>query len=253
MNLTLPKFMFKKYQFTLLFAVIINLSVFAQNETRRVLVETPKGNMLIKLYNATPHHRDNFYKLSTEHFFDSLLFHRVIKGFMVQGGDPDSKKAAPGQMLGMGDIGYRVPAEFVDTIFHKKGVLAAARDGNPEMASSGCQFYIVQGRPYGDDELNMMEQQTGKKYSAKAREAYKTLGGTPFLDGSYTVFGEIEWGMEVVDALAAVETLPGDRPKEDVRMKITALDDASYAKFKKEYMKPAKASHAPSKSKGKKK
>lgn len=185
-----------------------------------VEIITDFGTMKFKLYKETPLHRANFLKLAGEGFYDSLLFHRVIKDFMIQGGDPQSKNAAPGQMLGSGDVGYKIPAEFVDTLYHKKGVLAAARDGNPQKASSGCQFYIVQGKKLTEPEMQMAEQRLGKKLTEAQRQAYTTVGGTPWLDGGYTVFGEIVEGLDVVDKIAAVETLPGDRPKTDVRMKV---------------------------------
>jgi peptidyl-prolyl cis-trans isomerase B (cyclophilin B) len=143
----------------------------------RVKISTSYGDMVVKLYNETPQHRDNFLKLTKEKFFDSLLFHRVIKGFMIQGGDPQSKNASPTQMLGSGDVGYTIPAEFNPKLIHKKGALAAARTENPEKKSSGCQFYIVQGKPMSDAELNMMEQRTGMKYTEAQRNIYKTAGG----------------------------------------------------------------------------
>ena len=190
----------------------------------RIKLTTDSGIMIIRLYDSTPLHRDNFVKLVQAHFYDSLLFHRVIKDFMIQGGDPLSKNATPGAMLGNGgdELG-RIPAEFRTTLFHKKGVLAAARDGNPEKASSACQFYIVQGKKYSDADLNMMEAQMGTKFSVKQRASYKTVGGTPFLDMNYTVFGEVEKGLEVIDKIASVPTAPGDRPLGDVRMKIEVL------------------------------
>src|SRR4029079_18244082 len=150
------------------------------------------GVIIIRLYDKTVRHRDNFIKLVNEHFFDSLLFHRVINGFMIQGGDPQSKNAVPGTMLGMGDVGYTIPAEFDTSLFNKKGALAAARTNNPEKASSGCQFYIVQGKRYTDAELNMLEMQKGIKFSLEKRNIYKPIGGTPMLDMDYTVFGEVE-------------------------------------------------------------
>jgi cyclophilin family peptidyl-prolyl cis-trans isomerase len=190
----------------------------------RIKITTDSGVIVIRLYDSTPLHRDNFTKLVTEHFYDSLLFHRVIKGFMIQGGDPLSKNATPDAMLGMGGGEMqRIPAEIKPTLYHKKGVLAAARDGNPEKASSACQFYLVQGKKYTDQELNMMETQMGGKFSAAKRLAYKTLGGVPFLDMNYTVFGEVETGMAVIDKIANVPTAPGDRPIGDVRMKMEVL------------------------------
>ncbi len=181
-------------------------------------IKTQYGDIEIELYDNTPQHRDNFIKLAKDHFFDSTLFHRVIPGFMIQGGDPDSKHADSGKMLGNGDVGYKIPAEFVASNFHKRGALAAARDNNPEKASSGCQFYIVVGKKYTDEELNMMEQRTGMKYTPEQREVYKTEGGTPFLDNNYTVFGEVTKGMDIVDKIVNQARDQYDRPREDQRM-----------------------------------
>lgn len=192
----------------------------------RVKITTDSGVIVVRLYDKTPQHRDNFIKLANEHFFDSLLFHRVINQFMIQGGDPQSKNAVQGSMLGSGDVGYTIPAEFDTNYFHKKGALAAARQGdqvNPQKASSGCQFYIVQGRKYGDGELNMMEMQMGRKFSPAKRKIYSTVGGTPFLDMNYTVFGEVESGLDVIDRIAS---MPGDaynRPLTDIRMKVEVM------------------------------
>lgn len=184
-----------------------------------VIISTDFGDMTVMLYTATPLHRTNFIKLASEGFYDSLLFHRVIKSFMIQGGDPQSKNAPAGVMLGNGDIGYTIPAEFVDTIYHKKGALCAARTENPAKASSGCQFYIVQGQPIQEAQIPMFEAR-GRKMSEQQKTVYKTLGGTPFLDGNYTVYGEVINGIEVIDKIAAVQTAPGDRPVSDVRMKM---------------------------------
>ncbi len=213
--------------------ILLSLSVFTTQaqkkkksngpEERIVEITTVHGTMKIKLYNETPKHRDNFIKLASEGFYDSLLFHRVIAGFMIQGGDPDSKNAPAEKMLGAGDVGYKVPAEFNDSLYHKKGALCAARDGNPEKASSGCQFYVVQGKKYTDEELNSMEARMGSKYSAQQRTDYKTLGGTPQLDKNYTVYGEVIEGMDVIDKIAAVQTKPGDRPVQDVRMTVKVV------------------------------
>jgi peptidyl-prolyl cis-trans isomerase B (cyclophilin B) len=203
---------------------------FSQNEsagdtTRPKMVEitTDYGKIKIRLYDETPLHRDNFIKLASEGFYDSLLFHRVINGFMIQGGDPNSKTAAPAARLGSGDVGYKIPAELKPNLFHKKGVLAAARDNNPEKASSGCQFYIVQGKLYTDEELNQLETRMNYKFTPEERTAYKTIGGTPFLDRNYTVYGEVVEGLDVVDKIAAVKTKPGDRPLTDVRMYIDVI------------------------------
>ena len=194
-----------------------------ENIEHEVLISTSMGDMVVKLYNGTPQHRDNFLKLVNEKFYDSLLFHRVISGFMIQGGDPQSKNAAAGVMLGMGDVGYTIPAEFVDTLFHKKGALCAARTPNPQKASSGCQFYIVQGRVMTNDQVQMLESQRGIVLSAKQKEAYTTIGGTPQLDRDYTVYGEVIKGLDVLDKIASVKTAPGDRPVEDVRMKMKLI------------------------------
>ncbi len=189
----------------------------------RIKVTTDSGVMVIRLYDKTPLHRDNFIKLANDKFFDSLIFHRIIQTFMIQGGDPQSKYAQPGQMLGNGDIGYTIPAEFDTSLIHKKGALAAARTGNPAKASSGCQFYIVQGKKYADAELNNMEMMKGRKYSAAQRNMYKTLGGTPQLDMEYTVFGEVESGFEVIDKIASVSKDGNDRPWGNVRMYIEVI------------------------------
>lgn len=185
----------------------------------RVRIKTDKGVMIVRLYDSTPLHRDNFIALVEKGFYDSLMFHRVIPAFMIQGGDPNSKNAAANTMLGMGggDM-QRIPAEFRPGLFHKRGALAAARDGNPQKASSACQFYLVQGKKYSADELNGMEMQMGRKFSDEERNAYLNQGGTPFLDQNYTVFGEMESGFEVLDAIASAQRNPQDRPLEDIRM-----------------------------------
>jgi len=192
----------------------------------RVKITTDSGVIVIRLYDSTPRHRDNFIKLANEHYFDSLLFHRVMYQFMIQGGDPNSKNAQPGQMLGAGDIGYTIPSEFNPAFYHKKGALAAARTPdhvNPEKASSSCQFYIVQGRTWTDIDLNNIDNQRPVKYTPEQRNAYKTIGGYPPLDMNYTVFGEVESGLQVVDKIASVRTAPGDRPIGDIRMKIEVI------------------------------
>ncbi len=184
----------------------------------RVKISTVLGEIVVKLYNKTPLHRDNFIKLVTDHFYDSLLFHRVINGFMIQGGDPNSKNTVAGSMLGMGDVGYTIPAEFDSTLFHKRGALCAARTENPEKASSGCQFYIVDGRKISDGELDNIQMQRGIKFSPAKRMTYKMNGGTPNLDTNYTVFGEVEAGMEVIDKIATAPRDGNNRPVTDVRM-----------------------------------
>lgn len=192
------------------------------NETK-VKITTDMGDIVIKLYDKTPLHRDNFIKLVNDHFYDSLLFHRIISGFMIQGGDPKSKTAQPGEMLGSGDVGYTIPAEFDPSLFHKKGALCAARTNNPEKASSGCQFYIVQGKPSSDAELDNFDMQRPVKYTSAQRMTYKINGGTPFLDMNYTVFGEVVSGIEVVDLIAAAPKAPGDRPVTDIHMKMEVV------------------------------
>ena len=188
-----------------------------------VLITTDYGNMKVKLYNETPQHRDNFLKLVNENFYDSLLFHRVIQNFMIQGGDPDSRSAQAGVPLGSGSLGYTVPAEFNPMYIHKNGALAAARTNNPEKASSASQFYLVQGKTFTDEELNRFEMQNKIKYTPEQRNIYKTIGGTPHLDMGYTVYGEVIEGLDVIDKIAAVQTGQGDRPVKDVRMKITLM------------------------------
>jgi cyclophilin family peptidyl-prolyl cis-trans isomerase len=189
-----------------------------------VEIETSMGIMVAELFNSTPKHRDNFLKLAEEGYYNDLLFHRVIAGFMIQGGDPNSRNAPAGQALGFGGPSYKVPAEFVDSLVHVKGSLAAARDGNPQKASSGSQFYIVQGGgPIAEEQLNMIESQKGVRYSPEQRAAYKASGGTPFLDRDYTVFGRVVEGLEVLDQIAATKTAPGDRPVTDVKMKIRVI------------------------------
>jgi len=196
----------------------------AMEKVYYVQITTDFGTMKVKLYNETPLHRDNFVKLVSEGFYDSLLFHRVIKGFMIQGGDPQSKNAPAGQMLGGGDVGYRIPAEFNDSLYHKKGVLAAARDNNPEKASSGCQFYIVQGKVFTTEELTAAESRMAIKMTDKQKELYTTVGGAPWLDGAYTVFGELVEGFDVLDSIGNTATGPNDRPANDIRMTLKIID-----------------------------
>ena len=244
----------------------------------KLKIKTTEGEILVRLYDETPQHRDNFIKLAKEGFYDGTLFHRVIKDFMIQGGDPDSKGAPKGKMLGSGGPDYTIPAEFVyPQLFHKRGALSAARLGdevNPERASSGCQFYIVWGKQYKSSELKQMEHQMemqqeqtifnelakvyhqeimdirrnrdreglqvlqdqlieetktrsqamGKPaFTPEQVEAYTTVGGTPFLDNQYTVFGEVEEGLGVVERIQNCATLRGDRPQEDITMTIEVL------------------------------
>ena len=197
---------------------------------RLVQLTTDYGTMVLRLCDSTPLHRDNFIKLVKEGFYDSLMFHRIIQNFMIQGGDPDSKNAEAGTQLGGGSApGDRIPAEFSSNLIHKKGALAAARDNNPEKASSNCQFYIVEGQTYNDTALNMMEcnvrqDNPGFRFTEAQRKVYKTVGGTPFLDQNYTVFGEVIKGIDVLDKIAALPKDANDRPLQDVRMKIKMLN-----------------------------
>ena len=192
----------------------------------RIKITTDLGIIIVKLSDKTPKHRDNFVRLVKEHFYDSLLFHRVINSFMIQGGDPKSKNARPGILLGSGEVDYTIPAEFDTTLYHKKGALAAARNNNPEKASSGYQFYIVEGKKYGNSELDIIETRNNIKFSAAKRMTYKMNGGTPALDMNYTVFGEVETGMEVVDEIAAGPTDGNNRPLTDIKMKMEVMDEA---------------------------
>lgn len=244
----------------------------------KVLIKTTLGDITVRLYDETPKHRDNFIKLAKEGYLNDTLFHRVIKDFMIQGGDPNSKNAEPGQMLGTGGPGYTIPAEFVyPQYFHKRGALSAARQGdevNPERESSGSQFYIVWGKIYKPQELRQMERQmamqqeqqvfnslvqerrkeimdlrrnrdqaglmalqdclieeTKKRckemskpeFTAEQQEAYTTIGGTPFLDNQYTVFGEVESGLDIVEKIQNTETGPSDRPKTDISMTVELI------------------------------
>jgi peptidyl-prolyl cis-trans isomerase B (cyclophilin B) len=192
-------------------------------KTCLVLIETDFGNMLARLSDGTPKHRDNFTKLAEQGYFDGTLFHRVIAGFMIQGGDPNSKNAKPGQALGMGGPDYTIDAEFVDSLVHVKGALAAARTNNPQKRSSGSQFYIVQGSAVTDAQLSQTEAARNFRYSKAQRDTYAKSGGTPFLDREYTVFGQVIQGLDVLDKIAAQPTTPGDRPSKDIKMKIRVI------------------------------
>jgi cyclophilin family peptidyl-prolyl cis-trans isomerase len=236
------------------------------HDPAKIIIVTNYGNIELQLYDKTPQHRDNFIKLVKDGFYDGLLFHRVIKDYMIQGGDPNSKNAKPGERLGYGDPGYTIPAEFVPEYIHKRGALAAARTNNPEKASSGSQFYIVQGKICIDDDLDRVEAQFAEgrarqmvsqyfqeeeaamrnagqtvnpdsayiraerrasaflrenpyRMKEEDRETYKTIGGSPHLDGEYTVFGEVIKGMEVVDKITELETDDASRPKVDVKIR----------------------------------
>lgn len=219
--------------------IIFCLSIFGllaqcrPNSDKGIFVKicTTEGNILIRLYDDTPQHRDNFVKLAKDKTYEGVLFHRVIKNFMIQAGDPTSKNAAPSKLLGGGDLGYTIPAEIIfPKYYHKRGALAAARTGddiNPQRESSASQFYIVTGATVTDDELTRLEERLNKKllpaepikYSESQRQAYKTFGGAPHLDGTYTVFGEVVEGFEVIDKIQNMETDENNRPKKDVVIK----------------------------------
>ena len=206
------------------FWIIIGILTFSacQEQKYYAVIETDYGTMKAELYNSTPLHRDNFIKIAKEGYYTDLLFHRVISGFMIQGGDPDSKNAPAGQRLGMGGPGYTIPAEIGSP--HFKGTLAAARTGgpsNPEKKSSGSQFYIVQGTRQSQNALQSLARQKGITYNEDQVSKYEQIGGTPMLDMDYTVFGELVEGMDVIDKIAAVQTDSNDRPLQDVRMKVS--------------------------------
>ncbi len=201
---------------SLLLCSFVSIAAFAQKT--KVHIETQYGPIVVALYDGTPLHRDNFLKLTKEKFYDSLLWHRVIPAFVIQGGDPQSKGAKPGAALGEGEYGKRIPAEIKPEYFHKRGAVGMARDNNPNKESSGCQFYIVVGKKYDDAALDKAQQRSGHTIGADQRAVYKTLGGTPHLDGGYTVFGEVVSGMEAVDKIAAVPRDKADRPNTDVRL-----------------------------------
>ena len=218
----------KKIFTTCLMLLIIGAAFAKGPKNQYVRIKTSYGECIIRLYNETPKHRDNFIKLTKKGFYNGTLFHRVIQNFMIQGGDPDSKdpvKAKPGAELGNGDVGYTIPAEFRDSLFHKKGVLAAARDDNPAKASSGCQFYIVEGKRFTDAKIDSLEQTRLKGYKVPAwqRAYYKSVGGSPHLDHSYTVYGEVVSGLDMVDRIAAVKGDKNNRPLEDVPMTVSLL------------------------------
>ena len=197
-------------------------------ERAEVELETTEGNIRIALFNETPQHRDNFMKLVRMEFYDSLLFHRVIKDFMIQGGDLNSRHAKPGQLLGEGELDYTIEPEFrLPQIYHRRGVIASARESdkvNPERRSGAAQFYIVWGKVYDDRRLASVQERLDSATNGQVKltpemiETYKTVGGTPHLDGQYTVFGEITEGLDVVDRIQQMETDKNDRPLKDVRI-----------------------------------
>ena len=203
----------------LLALLTLTFTTFAKKtKDTKVVIETEYGKIVMLLYANTPQNTGNMVKLANEHFYDSTLFHRVIPNFVIQGGDPESKHAKPGQALGNGDLKYRVPAEINDSDFHKRGALGVARENTPDKSGSACQFYIVVGRKYTDAELDNIAKRSGRNFTPAQREVYKTLGGTPHLDGNYTVFGEVLEGMDVVDKIANEPRNGADRPDKDIRM-----------------------------------
>jgi peptidyl-prolyl cis-trans isomerase B (cyclophilin B) len=215
---------------TIVFILIsLFLQIHSQTAAYTVLIETSKGNMKCILYDEAPLHAENFIKLSQGGFYDGLLFHRVICDFMIQTGDPNSRNAQKGEALGYGDSGYTVPGEFHPGLYHKKGVLAAARQGdriNPDRKSNGSQFYIVQGKKMTDAELDIMEKSGSHiPFTAEQRMHYRDLGGAPHLDYAYTVFGEVVEGLDVIDIIASVPTDERDRPLDDIRIvRISVID-----------------------------
>ena len=192
----------------------------------KVLFKTSEGDIIIALYDNTPKHKENFLKLVKDGYYNGILFHRIIKGFMIQTGDPESKGAPAGKMLGNGGPGYTIPAEFKPENYHKRGAVAAARQGdqvNPTKASSGSQFYIVDGKPFNASMMAQISYQYGKAFTDEQRKIYETIGGAPFLDGDYTVFGEVVEGMDVVDKIAAKPKDRYDRPTADVKIISTEI------------------------------
>lgn len=213
----------------LLTGLLISVHLQAQEVETLVLIETDMGKIKVKLFNDTPQHRDNFIKNVKEKRYDGLLFHRVIKQFMIQGGDIDSKDAPIEQHLGDGDPGYTIPAEIVyPKYFHKRGMLCAARtsdDENPERASSATQFYIVTGKFYTEMELDKMEKKENRTFTPEERQAYMLEGGAPHLDNKYTIFGEVVKGIKVVDKIQFVETNEEDRPLKNIKIKTMKIVD----------------------------
>lgn len=216
---------FKKISLLIVSVFLVGVASAKTPEYHYVRIMTDKGECLLRLYNETPKHRDNFVKLVKDNFYEQLMFHRVIDHFMVQGGDPDSRYAAQKQPLGKGGPDYKIPAEIQEGIIHKKGTIGAARDDNPAKQSSASQFYLVQGRVFTPAALDSLEEfkLKGQKLTEQQREVYSTIGGVPHLDGNYTVFGELLEGMETIDKIAVVKTDERDRPVDDVRMSMELL------------------------------
>lgn len=214
----------KKHFFVYTLLLISTIS-FAQKKSKKdylVTLNTKYGTMHLVLFDDAPLHKANFVKLVEQKFYDSLLFHRIIDGFMIQGGDPESKTAQPNQRLGGGGGNMeRIPFEFKPNHIHRKGALAAARDNNPEKKSSACQFYIVQGKKRTDEEVTAAAQRNGMNYTTQQRADYMILGGAPHLDNGYTVFGEAIDNLDLIDTIAKQPKDSADRPKEDIKMSMT--------------------------------
>lgn len=213
--------------FALLMIIMTSTMIYAQDKRRVVMMQTTAGNIRIELYNETPLHRDNFVRLVNEHFYDSLLFHRVIKSFMIQAGDPVSRHAQPGVFLGDSTLNYTIPAEIrTPQIYHKRGAVAMAREPdevNPEQNSSSCQFYIVWGKRFSSQAIERVQERLdtikgGIKLTDEMISTYRKTGGTPHLDGTYTVFGEVTEGLDVIERIQAVMTDDDDRPVDDQRI-----------------------------------
>ena len=203
---------------------LFSIHSFAQKKSKKddlVTIKTEQGTMHVILFDETPKHKANFIKLTKDKFYDGLLFHRVIEGFMIQGGDPESRDAKPDAVLGKGENGYRVPAEFSPKLFHQKGALAAARDNNPAKESSGCQFYIVQGKKWNKGDLAKQVARATRKVTEEQKAVYETVGGTPHLDGSYTVFRQVVDGIDVIDKITSYPRDDRDRPEKNIVMKVS--------------------------------
>ncbi len=202
----------------LLLIIVTSFASGAFAQKHKIKIETNYGKIVLMLYDNTPLNTNNMVKMAKEHFYDSTLFHRCIPQFMIQGGDPESKHAKPGQALGNGGLGKTIPAEINDVNYHKRGAVGVARDNTPDKSGSDCQFYLVVGKTFTDAELDNMSKRTNRTYTDEQRKVYKTIGGTPHLDGNYTVFGEVISGMDVVDKIANMARDRNDRPNEDVVM-----------------------------------
>jgi cyclophilin family peptidyl-prolyl cis-trans isomerase len=207
--------------FAICFTGFIFTSSLSADEQKKVILKTDMGDITISLYNQTDYHRDNFIKLVNDGFYDGLLIHRIIDNFMLQAGDPDSKNASKNKRLGGGSPGYTIPAEILPEYFHKKGAVSAARtpdEYNPARRSSGSQFFIVTGKKFSGEELKAYERQMSTRFSSEQKKIYTDFGGTPALDGQYSVFGEVIKGLDIVEKIGKVQTGKYDRPKKDIKI-----------------------------------